>query len=102
MRHSRELWSGGFAAVRLLEMKKLVAYGRDDHPDDDPDRAQVAWSVAVLDDCEECGDLRVEVVLEEMGRPASGVVGHLAPATARELRRALAAGLKEIGENPGP
>ena len=83
-------------------MKKLVAYGRDDHPDDDPDRAQVAWSVAVLDDCEECVDLRVEVVLEEMGRPAGGVAGHLAPATARELRRALAAGLKEIGEDPGP
>ena len=83
-------------------MKKLVAYGRDDHPEDDPDRAQAAWSVAILDDCEECGDLRVEVVFEEVGRPAGGVVGHLSPATARELRRALSVGLKEIGEDPGP
>jgi hypothetical protein len=83
-------------------MKKLVAYGRDDHPDDDPERAPAAWSVAVLDDCEECNDVRVEVVLEEIGHPAGGVTGHLAPATARELRRALGAGLAEIGEDPGP
>ena len=83
-------------------MKKLVAYGRDNHPDDDPDRAPAAWSVAVLDDCEECGDVRVEVVLEEIGRPAGGVTAHFAPATARELRRALARGLTEIGEDPGP
>ena len=83
-------------------MKKLVAYGRDDHPDDDPDRAPTAWSVAILDDCDECDDVRVEIVLEEIGRPAGGVAGHLAPATARELRRALAGGLTEIGEDPGP
>jgi hypothetical protein len=44
----------------------------------------------------------VEVVLEEMGRPAGGVTAHFAPAAARELRRALARGLTEIGEDPGP
>jgi hypothetical protein len=82
-------------------MKKLVEYGRDDHPDNDPERAQVAWSVAVLDDCDECADLRVELVLEEVGRAGEGVVAHLAPDTARHLRRVLAAGLKEIGEDPG-
>lgn len=82
-------------------MKKLVAYARDDHPADDPDRAQTAWSVAVLDDCEACADVRVEIVFEDVGSPGTGMVAHLAPQTARELRRALAAALREIGEDPG-
>jgi hypothetical protein len=30
------------------------------------------------------------------------VTGHLAPATARRLRAALAAALREVGEDPGP
>ena len=82
-------------------MKKLVGYGRDDHPEDDPERSQVAWSVAVLDDCDECGDIRVELVLEEVGRPGAGYSAHLAPDTARELRVLLGAALREIGEPPG-
>ena len=49
-------------------MKKLIEYGRDDHPEDDAERSAVAWSVAVLDDCDGCDDLRVEMVLEEIGR----------------------------------
>ncbi len=81
-------------------MKKLVGYGRDDHPDDDPDRSQVAWSVAVLDDCDACGDLRVELVVEDVGRAGAGTVAHLAPGTARELRAFLATALREIGEDP--
>jgi hypothetical protein len=79
-------------------MKKLADYGTDDHPPDDPDRAQAAWSVVLLDDCEGCEDLRVEVTLEESGRAGRGVVAHLAPATARRLRAALATALKEMGE----
>jgi hypothetical protein len=79
-------------------MKKLADYGRDDHPDNDPERAQLAWAVAIMDDCEECADLRVELTLEEAGRPGTGLVSHLSPATARQLRAALAAALKEIGE----
>lgn len=81
-------------------MKKLAGYGRDDHPTDDPERAQVAWSVAALDDCELCEGLRVELTLEEVGRPGAGVVSHLAPATARRLVRALATALSEVGESP--
>jgi hypothetical protein len=81
-------------------VKKLADYGRDDHPADDPERAQVAWAVAALDDCDECGDLRVELTLEEAGKPGAGLVGHLAPATARQLRAALATALKEMGEAP--
>ena len=79
-------------------MKKLADYGRDDHPAEDPERAQVAWAVAALDDCEECNDLRVELTVEEVGRPGAGLVAHLAPATARKLRSALTLALREIGE----
>jgi hypothetical protein len=79
-------------------MKKLADYGLDDHPPDDPERAQVAWAVAALDDCEPCVHPRIELTLEEAGRPGAGVVGHLGPASARRLRAALATALKEIGE----
>jgi hypothetical protein len=82
-------------------MRKLSDYGLDDHPADDPDRAQLAWAVALLDDCEPCDDLRVELTLEEAGRPGAGLVAHLAPATARRLRAALARALRELGEAPG-
>jgi hypothetical protein len=82
-------------------MKKLADYGRDDHPEGDPERAQLAWTVALLDDCDECADLRVELTLEEVGRPGTGLVGHLAPDTARQLRTALARALREMGEAPG-
>ena len=56
----------------------------------------------MLDDCDECADIRVEVTFEEVGRPGTGLVGHLSPDSARKLRAALATGLKEVGENPGP
>ena len=79
-------------------MRKLADYGRDDHPEGDPERAQLAWTVALLDDCEECDGLRVELTLEEVGRPGTGLVGHLAPATARQLRAVLARALQELGE----
>lgn len=79
-------------------MRKLADYGTDDHPADDPERAQAAWSVVLLDDCEGCDDLRVEVTLEEAGQAGRGVVAHLSPATARRLRAALATALKEMGE----
>ena len=49
-------------------MKKLVDYGRDDHPADDPERAQVSWSVAALDDCEACADLRVQLTVEDVAK----------------------------------
>ncbi|HWG74395.1 MAG TPA: hypothetical protein VG184_10120 [Acidimicrobiales bacterium] len=81
-------------------MKKLAGYGLDDHPADDGDKAQMAWAVAALDDCEACDDVRVEVTLEEAGRPGTGLIAHLAPSTARRLRAALATALTEIGEKP--
>ena len=53
----------------------------------------------MLDDCEECEDPRVELTLEENGRPGTGLVGHLSPATARRLAPALATAFA-IGEEP--
>jgi hypothetical protein len=82
-------------------VRRLIEYGMDDHPAGDPDRVPLAWAVAVLDDCDECGDLRVEVTVEEAGRPGTGLVGHLTPDTARRLRAALAGALREIGEPTG-
>ena len=77
----------------------MTDHGRDDHPDDDPEKSRLAWAVAIMDDCEGCDDLRVELTLEEMGKPGYGQVAHLSPATARQLRAALTTALKELGED---
>jgi hypothetical protein len=82
-------------------VKKSIDFALDDHPDDDEDRARTAWAVAVVDDCDGCADLRVELTVEEQGRSGTGVTAHLAPATARRLRAAMAAALREVGEDPG-
>jgi len=89
------------AACLTLGVKKSIDFGLDDHPDEDDERARTAWAVSVVDDCEGCADLRVELNVEEAGRNGTGLTAHLAPATARRLRDALAAGLREIGEDPG-
>ena len=78
-------------------MKQSVDFGHDDHAGDE-DRPTTAWAVAILDDCDTCEDIRVELVLEEQGRPGTGVVAHLAPDTAKRLRAALASALKDMGE----
>lgn len=79
-------------------MKKLIGQGLDDHPRDEEDKAPSAWSVAVLDDCAGCGDIRIELTMEEVGRAGYGEVAHLSPAGARQLRQALTKALSEIGE----
>jgi hypothetical protein len=78
-------------------MKKSVDADFDDHPADE-DRERMAWSVAVTDDCDGCGDLRVELTMEEIGQHGAGLTAHFSPATARRLRAAIAAGLRDIGE----
>ena len=81
-------------------MKKLVDQGLDDHPDDDPERPRVAWPVVTFDDRDGCGDIRIEPspwrrwAGPEPGWPAT------APASARQLRSALACALREVGEDP--
>ncbi len=84
-------------------MRRSIDDSVDDHPAGDPERLPVSWAVALTDDCEACGDgeLRVVVTVEEAGRAGAGLVAHLAPTTARRLRVALAAALREIGEDPG-
>lgn len=79
-------------------MKKLIEYGQDDHPADDDEKAPTAWTVVIMDDCGECLDLRVELTLEEMGKPGYGQVAHLSPDGARRLRSALTSALRELGE----
>ncbi len=82
-------------------VKQSIDFGFDDHPDGDEDKPRVAWVVAVVDDCEGCGDLRVEVTLEDEGSHGTGLTAHLSPASARRVRGALAAALREVGEDPG-
>ncbi len=85
-------------------MRKSIDDAVDDHPADDDERPPVSWAVAVSDDCDACGagELRVVLTVEEAGRAGYGLVGHLSPDTTRRLRSALAAALRELGEDPGP
>jgi hypothetical protein len=82
-------------------MRKSIDDALDDHPDDDDERPPISWAVAVADDCDACGvgELRVVLTIEESGRAGYGLVGHLSPETARRLRAAIAAALREIGED---
>ena len=72
--------------------------GADDHPEVDDEKAPATWSVAVTDDCEACDDPRVVLTVEPQGERGRGMVAHLGPDTARRLRIALGAALREIGE----
>jgi hypothetical protein len=82
-------------------VRKSIDDAADDHPAGDEERPPASWAVAVADDCEACADVRVVLTVEEMGRAGAGVVAHLSPASARKLRRAIADGLKELGEEAG-
>lgn len=84
-------------------MRRSIDDALDDHPEGDDERPPASWAVALTDDCEACGEgeLRVVLTLEEAGRGGLGLVAHLAPDTARRLRAAIAAALREIGEQPG-
>jgi hypothetical protein len=85
-------------------MRRSIDDALDDHPADDDERPPVSWAVALTDDCDGCGEgeLRVVLTVEEAGRAGLGLVAHLSPATARRMRTALAAALREAGEDPGP
>jgi hypothetical protein len=83
-------------------MRRSIDDAADAHPAGDADQPPASWMVQLLDDCDACGDLRVSITLEPVGHAAFGVVAHLDPDGARRLRAAVAAGLREIGEPPGP
>ena len=78
-------------------MKKSIDFALDDHPDGG-ELPGTAWAVSIVDDCDECADLRVELNVEERGRKGDGLTVHLAPASARRLAQAIAAALRELGE----
>ena len=85
-------------------MRRFVDDAHDDHPasdvgeDEDEGKAPAVWSVLVSDDCESCGDLRVVLTVEPVAEAGMGSVAHLSPASAKRLRQALAAALKELGQ----
>jgi hypothetical protein len=78
-------------------MKKSVDFALDDHPDGG-ELPGTAWAVSIVDDCDGCDDLRVELTVEERGRNGEGLTVHLAPSSARRLAAAISAALKELGE----
>jgi hypothetical protein len=83
-------------------MRRSIDDALDDHPADD-EFPPVSWMVGLNDDpnASEDGSPRVSLTLEERGQAARGIVAQLAPDTARRLRGAIAAALREIGEPPG-
>ena len=90
--------------VTHLFMKRSI----DDYPatpDDIPpgweeDLAPVSWAIQISDDYDDA-EPRVVLTVEEVGRPAEGLMTHLTPALARRLRGAIRDALAEIGEDPG-
>jgi hypothetical protein len=83
-------------------VKQSIDSAWDDHPADPADQEDtppVWWIVNLVDDVEGIDDLRVQLVLEVPGT-AERVAAHLAPATARRLRAALATALGTVGEAP--
>jgi hypothetical protein len=100
-------------------VKQSIDSAWDDHPtdaDDQEDTPPAWWIVNLIEvdwageagapravggvggrDVEGIDDLRVQVVLEVPGT-TERIAAHLAPATARRLRAALATALRTIGE----
>ena len=81
----------------------------DDYPFDaadyppayeDDELTPISWGIAISDDYDDA-EPRVVLTVEEVGRPGTGLVGHLNPTIARRLRVAIRDALKEIGEDPG-
>jgi len=80
----------------------------DDHPataEDIPpgledDFTPTSWGVSIADDYDDA-EPRVVLILEEIGRPGTGLATHLSATVARRLRVALRDALREIGEDPG-
>ena len=64
------------------------------------DLAPVSWAIQISDDYDDA-EPRVVLTVEEVGRPAEGLMTHLSPALARRLRAAIRDALREIGEDPG-
>jgi hypothetical protein len=84
-------------------VRRSIDDSTDDHPADE-ERPPVSWMVGLTDDpdASDDGAPRVSITLEEHGGAGYGLVAQLAPDTARRMRAAIAAALREVGEEPGP
>lgn len=68
--------------------------------DDAGDLAGVSWAVSICDDYDDA-EVRVQLLVEELGSAGEGLVAHMSPDQARRLRLALRSALRELGEEPG-
>jgi hypothetical protein len=84
-------------------VRRSIDDALDDHPPDD-ERPPVSWMVGLTDDpdASDDGEPRVSITLEEQGGAGYGLVAQLSATTARRMRAAIAAALREVGEDPGP
>jgi hypothetical protein len=82
------------------EMRRSIDDAPVPAPVADDDLTSVSWSVGICDDYDDAG-LRVQLTVEELGAPGTGLVAHLDPDAARRLRLALRSALKELGEDVG-
>jgi hypothetical protein len=82
--------------------RSIDDYPFDEHdlPPGAEDASRLSWAVAISDDYDDT-EPRVVLTVEEVGRPGTGLVAHLAPTHARRLRAALRDALREIGQDPG-
>jgi hypothetical protein len=76
------------------------ATAADIPPGWEDDLAPVSWAIQISDDYDDA-EPRVVLTVEEVGRPAEGLMTHLAPEQARRVRLAIRDALQEIGEAPG-
>lgn len=68
--------------------------------DADDETEPVNWAVSICDDYDDA-ELRVQLLVEPIGAPGTGLVAHMSPDQARRLRLALRSALRELGEDPG-
>ena len=85
---------------RSIDDDQVPAPPVDPDDADQGDHAPVNWSVSICDDYDD-GGLRVQLTVEEVGAPGTGLVAHLDPDRVRRLRLALRSALRELGEEPG-
>ena len=85
-------------------MRRSIDDALDDHPAGDDERPPVVVGGGAERRLRRVRRRASRVVLtvEEAGQSRVGPVAHLSPDTARRMRAAIAAALREIGEPPGP
>jgi len=91
--------------VQTAPMRRSIddySFQTSDYPPDYEldELTPISWAVGLSDDYADA-EPRVILTLEEVGRPAQGLVGHLSPDIARRLRAAISDALDEIGEEAG-